>query len=211
MRVLIIEDDILLAESLKEYLEVNNFEAEVLSYPEEIYLVEHFDIILLDLMLKDKKGEYILKEIRKKRLDLPIIVITAKNDMESKEICFEYGADDYIVKPFDPKELLLRIKALTKRIYCCENLRIDNVLIDFSGKKLYVDDLEVHLSRIEWELLCLLAQNRGKLVTMDKILSYIWGDKVVGTESIRTYIKNLRKALPDNFIVTYKGRGYKLK
>ncbi|MGC8768696.1 response regulator transcription factor [Calditerrivibrio sp.] len=211
MRVLIIEDDILLAESLKEYLEVNNFEAEVLSYPEEIYSVEHFDIILLDLMLKDKKGEYILKEIRKKRLDLPIIVITAKNDMESKEICFEYGADDYIVKPFDPKELLLRIKALTKRIYCCENLRIDNVLIDFSGKKLYVDDLEVHLSRIEWELLCLLAQNRGKLVTMDKILSYIWGDKVVGTESIRTYIKNLRKALPDNFIVTYKGRGYKLK
>ncbi|PMP73089.1 MAG: DNA-binding response regulator [Calditerrivibrio nitroreducens] len=211
MRVLIIEDDILLAESLKEYLEVNNFEAEVLSYPEEIYSVEHFDIILLDLMLKDKKGEYILKEIRKKRLDLPIIVITAKNDMESKEICFEYGADDYIVKPFDPKELLLRIKALTKRIYCCENLRIDNVLIDFSGKKLYVDDLEVHLSRIEWELLCLLAQNRSKLVTMDKILSYIWGDKVVGTESIRTYIKNLRKALPDNFIVTYKGRGYKLK
>ncbi|MGC9061609.1 response regulator transcription factor [Calditerrivibrio sp.] len=211
MRVLIIEDDILLAESLKEYLEVNNFEAEVLSYPEEIYSVEHFDIILLDLMLKDKKGEYILKEIRKKRLDLPIIVITAKNDMESKEICFEHGADDYIVKPFDPKELLLRIKALTKRIYCCENLRIDNVLIDFSGKKLYVDDLEVHLSRIEWELLCLLAQNRGKLVTMDKILSYIWGDKVVGTESIRTYIKNLRKALPDNFIVTYKGRGYKLK
>lgn len=211
MRVLIIEDDILLAESLKEYLNVNNFEAEVLSYPEEIYLVEHFDIILLDLMLKDKKGEYILREIRKKRLDLPIIVITAKSDMDSKEICFEYGADDYIVKPFDPKELLLRIKALTKRVYCCENLRIDNVLIDFSGKKLYVDDLEVHLSRIEWELLCLLAQNRGKLVTMDKILSYIWGDKVVGTESIRTYIKNLRKALPDDFIVTYKGRGYKLK
>ncbi|ADR19110.1 response regulator transcription factor [Calditerrivibrio nitroreducens] len=211
MRVLIIEDDILLAESLKEYLNVNNFEAEVLSYPEEIYLVEHFDIILLDLMLKDKKGEYILREIRKKGLDLPIIVITAKSDMDSKEICFEYGADDYIVKPFDPKELLLRIKALTKRVYCCENLRIDNVLIDFSGKKLYVDDMEVHLSRIEWELLCLLAQNRGKLVTMDKILSYIWGDKVVGTESIRTYIKNLRKALPDDFIVTYKGRGYKLK
>lgn len=211
MRVLIIEDDILLAESLKEYLNVNNFEAEVLSYPEEIYLVEHFDVILLDLMLKDKKGEYILREIRKKGLDLPIIVITAKSDMDSKEICFEYGADDYIVKPFDPKELLLRIKALTKRVYCCENLRIDNVLIDFSGKKLYVDDLEVHLSRIEWELLCLLAQNRGKLVTMDKILSYIWGDKVVGTESIRTYIKNLRKALPDDFIVTYKGRGYKLK
>jgi len=211
LRVLIIEDDILLAESLKEYLNVNNFEAEVLSYPEEIYLVEHFDVILLDLMLKDKKGEYILREIRKKGLDLPIIVITAKSDMDSKEICFEYGADDYIVKPFDPKELLLRIKALTKRVYCCENLRIDNVLIDFSGKKLYVDDLEVHLSRIEWELLCLLAQNRGKLVTMDKILSYIWGDKVVGTESIRTYIKNLRKALPDDFIVTYKGRGYKLK
>ncbi len=211
MKILIVEDDRLLAESLKDYLSINGYDIEVLSDVEDIRIIEHFDIILLDLMLKQSKGEYVLKELRRRGSNIPVIVITAKSDIDSKEICFQYGADDYLVKPFEPKELLMRIKALAKRVYCCDRIEIDNVLIDFSSKSLYVDGVEVPLSKIEWDLLCLLAQNRGKMVSLDKILSYVWGDKTVGTESIRAYIKNLRKVLPEDFIITYKGRGYKLK
>lgn len=211
MKVLIVEDDRLLAESLKDYLMLNGYDVELLPDLEDYLTAEQFDIILLDLMLKESKGEFILKELRKRGSGIPVIVITAKSDLDSKELCFQYGADDYLVKPFEPKELLMRIRALVKRVYCCDRLQIDNVLIDFSSKSLFVDGIEVPLSKIEWDLLCLLAQNRGKMVSIDKILSYVWGDKTVGTESVRAYIKNLRKILPEDFIVTYKGRGYKLK
>ncbi|MCX8084071.1 MAG: response regulator transcription factor [Calditerrivibrio sp.] len=213
MKIFLIEDDTTLAESLKEYLDLEGFYCDIIKDLDLIdyYELDGYDLILLDLMLKDKKGEHILCEIRKRGIKQPILIITAKNDITTKEVCFRYGADDYLVKPFDPKELALRINALLRRTYCWDRLIIDNVEIDFSAKSLKVDGVEIILSKIEWELLCLLAQHRGKIVTMEKILNYIWKDKSVGTDSIRTYIKNLRRVLPEGFIVTYKGRGYKLK
>jgi len=211
LRVLIVEDDKLLAESLKDYLVLNGFEVDCRQVIDDLDLIHRFDILLLDLMLKEKKGESILRELRKKEMEIPVIIITAKSDIESKEICFQYGADDYIVKPFEPKELLMRINALLRRVYCCDTLQIDNVVIDFKNKTVLVNGSEVFFSRIEWDLLCVLARNRGKMVSIDKILSYVWGDRAVGSESVRTYIKNLRKVLPEDFIITYKGRGYRLK
>jgi len=212
MKVLIIEDDTILAESLKDYLQ-DYFSADILFPINEslYYELKKYDILLLDLMLKDRKGEYILKNIRKKNIDIPVIIITAKDDINSKEICFKTGADDYVVKPFDPKELILRIEALAKRVYCEECITLGNVTINLKEKTLYSSETEVNLTKIEWELLSLLLKYKGEVVEFEKILANVWGDKPVGTESVRTYIKNLRKILPENSIITYKGRGYKLK
>ncbi|MBZ4642723.1 MAG: two-component system, OmpR family, response regulator QseB [Deferribacteres bacterium] len=212
MKIAIIEDDILLAESLKEYLE-ELYEVKIcFPFDESLYYeVKNYDIILLDLMLKDKKGENLLRTFKNKNINIPVIVITAKDDIASKEICFQNGCDDYIVKPFDPKELVLRIQALSKRVYCDDCITIDNIKINLKEKTLYKNNIEITLTKIEWELLSLLIRYRGEIVEFEKILVRVWGDKPVGTESIRTYIKNLRKILPEDSIITYKGRGYKLK
>jgi DNA-binding response OmpR family regulator len=212
MKILIIEDDTILAESLKDYLQ--DFFSVDICFPVDeslYYQLEKYDIILLDLMLKDKKGEHILKNIRKKNINIPVIIITAKDDITSKEVCFKTGADDYIVKPFDPKELILRIEALAKRVYCEDCVAIGNIIINLKEKTLYNNGAEINLTKIEWELLSLLLKYKGEVVEFDKILANVWGDKPVGTESVRTYIKNLRKILPEDSIITYKGRGYKLK
>lgn len=212
MKILIVEDDSILAESLKDYLQ-EYFSVDI-HFPvsDNLYFeLKKYDMLLLDLMLKDKKGEYILKNIRKKNIDIPIIIITAKDDINSKEVCFKAGADDYVVKPFDPKELTLRIEALAKRVYCENCIIVGDVKINLKEKTLYNGETEVNLTKIEWELLSLLLKYKGEVVEFEKILANVWGDKPVGTESVRTYIKNLRKVLPENSIISYKGRGYKLK
>lgn len=213
MKILIIEDDRILSESLKDYLSSGNCVVETLGSfeDEDMFSVEKFDIILLDLMLKGKKGEHILRNLRKKGVQIPVIVITAKSDMASKEDCFTAGADDYVVKPFEPKELLLRINALSKRVLCEDIINIGDIAIDVKNKLAFNGNSEIPLTRTEWDLLFILLKNRGSVVTVEKIMCYVWGDKPVGSESIRTYIKNLRKFLPENAIQTYKGRGYMLK
>lgn len=213
MKILIIEDDRILSESLKDYLSSGNCVVETLGSfeDEDMFSVEKFDIILLDLMLKGKKGEHILRNLRKKGVQIPVIVITAKSDMASKEDCFTAGADDYVVKPFEPKELLLRINALSKRVLCEDIINIGDIAIDVKNKLAFKGNSEIPLTRTEWDLLFILLKNRGSVVPVEKIMCYVWGDKPVGSESIRTYIKNLRKFLPENAIQTYKGRGYMLK
>ena len=212
MNVLIIEDDYILSTSLKEYLEDENFSVKIEDSVDTniYYLSKKFDIILLDLMLKDKKGEFILKDLRKKGVDTPIIIITAKGDISSKEICFKYGADDYIVKPFEPKELVLRINALARRIYCEDCIKIKDTIINISEKTVFKKNEEITLTKTEWDMLSLLLRNRGKVIDFERIMGNVWGDKFVSNESVRTYVKTLRKKLTDLEIVTYKGRGYKL-
>lgn len=213
MKILIVEDDKILSESLRDYLSGNDHNVDVLNDFEDEHFFElgHFDLILLDLMLKGKKGENILKNIRKKGFQTPIIVITAKEDLNSKETCFTAGADDYIVKPFNPKELLLRINAVSKRMLCNDLLKIGEVLVDIKNKIVLKGETEIFLTRTEWDLLFILIKNRGSVVSTEKIMCYVWGDKPVGSESIRTYVKNLRKFLPEDAIVTYKCRGYMLR
>ena len=213
MRILIIEDDGILSESLKDYLSSNGHEVTTFCdfSNEHFFELGHFDLILLDLMLKWKKGENILKDMRKKGFKTPVVVITAKDDLTSKETCFIAGADDYVVKPFDPKELLLRINAISKRILSEERLKIGDVLVDMENKLVFKGGKEIPLTRTEWDLLFILVKNRGSVVPMERIMCYVWGDKPVGSESIRTYIKNLRKFLPEDAVVTYKGRGYMLR
>lgn len=212
MRVLLIEDDLLLGESIKDYLESEGFTVKWEfddSSIDQYYCFDYFDIIILDLMLKYKSGETILKYIRKVS-EVPVIVSTAKCCIDDKEDCFTSGADDYLVKPYEPKELFLRINNILRKKRLIVHLQNNNIEIDISSKTLKKDGKDIKLTQKEWEILSLLIKHRGKIVSHDYILNNIWGDDSVGTESIRTYIKRLRDILGDNSIETLKGRGYKI-
>ena len=213
MRVLIIEDDLLLGESLKDYLENNGIECVWINNErklEDALSLSEFDVIVIDLILKYSKGEDVLRNLRDNNVKTPILIMTAKNSIKDKETCFNLGADDYIVKPFDPKELLLRIKALSKRVRLPDKINIGDVEIDLENQIVLKDGKEVKLTKTAWNLLYYLIKNRGKVVSNENILNYVWHDKAVGDEVIRAYIKELRKILPEGSIETFKGRGYKL-
>jgi DNA-binding response OmpR family regulator len=213
MRVLFIEDDPILGESIKEFLELNNIETDWINDDREVSKITNFnsyDVIILDLMLRFNRGEDILKDLRSKGVNTPVLILTAKSDIEDKEVCFNLGADDYLTKPFDPKELLLRIRALSKRRHINPVIKIGDITVDLNKKTLFKNGEEIKLSKRAWDLLILLIKNRGSIVETEEILNSIWGDKVVGDEIVRAYIKELRKIIPKDSIKTYKGRGYML-
>lgn len=213
MRILIIEDDRALGESLKEYLEIEGIEVHwlyderKLPYVLEVY---EFDVIVLDLILNYSKGEDLIVLIRNKNIKTPILVLTAKTSIQDKEICFLRGADDYLTKPFEAKELLFRLKALSRRKQIDTVVKIEDITIDINAKTILKQSQEVKISKTAWDLLTLLIKRRGEIVDKETILNYVWAGKAVGDEVIRTYIKELRKILPEGTIENYKGRGYKL-
>ena len=212
MRVILVEDDPILGESIKEFLEENGLSVKWLQDERNIYYEDlgSYDVIILDLMLRFSKGEDIIVDIRR-RADTPILILTAKRELKDKEVCFERGADDYLTKPFEPKELLLRLKAVSRRKPLHRILKLGNVTLDLDSEILYVDGREVKLSKTAWELLSFLARHRGEVVHKERIMNNVWGDKAVGDEVLRAYIKELRKVLPKGLIETYRGRGYRLR
>jgi len=213
MRVLLIEDDVILGESLKEYLNSNDISADWLKNEreyEEQLIANSYDLIILDLMLRYLRGEDILKKIRAKEIITPVLILTAKNNITDKETCFRLGADDYLTKPFELRELIMRIKALSKRRHVDNIIKIADVSVDMDAGVLYKDGKEISLSKRTWDLLQVLIAHRGQIVSTETILNYVWGDNPVGDEIIRTYIKQLRKILPIDAITTHKCRGYKL-
>ncbi len=214
MRVLFIEDDPVLGESIKDFLELSGIETEWIQDDRLVKNINNFeiyDVIILDLMLRFNKGEDILKDLRNRGVKTPVIILTAKSDIKDKEVCFNLGADDYLTKPFNPKELLLRLKALANRRHINPIVNIGDTTIDLDKRLVYKNGKEIKLTKRAWDLLVLLLRNRGSVVETNEILDTIWKDKVVGDEIVRAYIKELRKILPKDSIKTYKGRGYKLE
>ncbi|MBF0564742.1 MAG: response regulator transcription factor [Nitrospirae bacterium] len=213
MKVLLIEDDKILRESLKAYLESKGISAECLldemEY-ESCLSINTYDAMILDLMLRFVRGEDILKRIRARGLTTPVLVLTAKNSINDKETCFSLGADDYLTKPFDIRELLIRLRALSNKVHVQRVVKIGGATVDLDGEVLYVNGREVSLSKRAWSLLSYLVKHRGQVVSPDTIIGYVWGDKAIGDEAVRTYVKILRKVLPKDVLTTYKGRGYKL-
>lgn len=213
MRVLLVEDDPVLGESLKEYLESKGVEVKWLADERYFNLssLEKYDVLVLDLILKFSSGEDLLKDIRSRGMSIPILILTAKNRISDKEICFNLGADDYLTKPFDPRELLLRLNALVRRHTVSSTIDINGAIVDLKSMVVKNKGKEYKLSRRAWELLLLLIKHRGKVLRTETILSSIWEDKPVGSEVVRAYIKELRKVLPEGSIETHKGIGYRLK
>jgi DNA-binding response OmpR family regulator len=212
MKVLLVEDDPLLGESLKEFLEVNGVEVKWIQDEREVLKLDlnSYDIVVLDLMLNFLRGEDLLVHI-KRESEAPVLILTAKRNLEDKEVCFERGADDYLTKPFEPKELLLRLRALSRRKPLPKIQKIGNVTVDLDAETIFVDEKEIRLSRTAWKLFYLLLKHKGEILPKERIMNYVWEGKPVSDDILRAYIKELRKKLPKNLIETFKGRGYRLK
>ncbi len=217
MQVLLIEDDSALAEALIQSLKHEGFVVNHLSQGnlaiESVKTVLP-DIVILDLGLPDIDGTEVLKAIRKKSSDLPILVLTARTSLEDKVKGLDLGADDYLAKPFEVDELMARLRVFERRSSTLKHsgLNIGDVTIDSVSHQVLISGNSVELSRREFMLLKVLMENAGRVQTRDSLESklYSWGEEVA-SNTIEVHIHHLRKKLPSNFIKTLRGIGYIVK
>lgn len=218
MLVIVIEDDKPIANLIKMNLELENFTVEIFSSAESAYTALFElkpDLILLDIMLPGMNGFELQARIKQK--NIPVIFITAKNDQADKLMGLKLGADDYITKPFDNRELILRVKAVLRRI---NNKNIINDTIKLGALKLLkskhqvlLNEKDLGLTPKEFEILYLLMKNYQQVFSRTQLLNYIWGYDYYGnTRTIDMHIKRLREKLKDYqaIIKTVYGVGYKL-
>ena len=220
-KILIIEDEKPIAELLKYALEKERFDAAMAHTGEEAFeKIESYrpDLILLDLMLPDMDGLTICREVTANNKEIPIIIVSAKNDQIDKLIGLEYGADDYITKPFDIREVILRIKSVLRRITTpIEKSGRDSVIedgdlvLDIDKHELRKSGELIELTPKEFSLLETLIRNKGKALTRNFLLEQVWNFDYIGdTRTVDIHIQRLRKKLGnDNSIATVFGVGYK--
>lgn len=217
--ILIVEDEIRIRFLLRDYLLKDDFIVFEASNGEEgldIFSREKIDLVLSDIMMPKMDGITMLQKIREVST-VPLILLTAKEQEEDKLEGYEYGADDYITKPFSPKVLIAKVKALLKRT----KEDVDSSSQDYNGltinklsHEVKIDGKEICLSPKEYELLIYLITNEGIALSRDNILDNVWGIDYYGDiRTIDTNVKRLREKLLDksNYIVTVRGSGYKFE
>lgn len=221
-KILIIEDDPKIARLIEIELKFEGYIVEIASDGKEGYLTARynpFDLILLDVMLPKMNGIEVCKRIREES-NVPIIMVTAKDEISDKIVGFDYGADDYITKPFSNEELIARIKALLRRTKKNSNKKdifeFEDLKIDYSAYEVYRNNDIITLSKREFELLDYLVTNKGIVLSRDKILEEVWGFDHIGNDNILDlYIKYLRDKLDKpydrKFIQTVRGIGFIFK
>ena len=222
MKILIVDDEEMIRGVLKEYVEFEGNEAfEAADGMEAVKMCKDndYDVVLMDVMMPRLDGFSAVKEIRKFK-DVPVIMLSARGEEYDKLFGFEIGADDYVTKPFSPKEVMARINAVTKRRAAgnSENgneiLKFEGLEIDMAGRNVYVDGEKAELTPKEYELLFYLVRNKGIALTREKLLYDVWGfDFYWDDRTVDTHIKMLRGNLKDyrKFIVTLRGLGYKFE
>ena len=222
MRVLIVDDEAMIRNVLKEYVEFEGNEAfETSDGMQAVKLCKEndYDIILMDVMMPMLDGFSAVKEIHKNK-DIPVIMLSARGEEYDKLFGFEMGADDYVTKPFSPKEVMARIAAVTKRHKAGaagqkrEIEKFEGLEIDMKGRNVYVDGQKLELTPKEYELLFYLVKNKGIALSREKLLSDVWGFDFYGDDrTVDTHIKMLRSNLKEyrKFIVTLRGLGYKFE
>ncbi len=200
MKVLIIEDKYSLADAIRETLEKEHLDATIVTNGldgEDEALTGLYDLILLDIMLPKKNGFEILKELKEEKIKTPIIILTAKGEMEDKLNGLENGADDYITKPFHMKELVARVKIVLKRnanIEDTNTLTYGDLTLDLSSGKLICNDKEVSINGKELNLIELLLINKEQIIEKDTVTDKIWGyDSEAEYNTVEVYISFLRK------------------
>jgi OmpR family response regulator RpaB len=219
-RILLIDDDTRLASLLSQYFTQFDFALESASLPSQgLTLLEHntYDLVILDIMLPEMDGFEVCKTIRKHN-DIPIIMLTARGEVMDRIVGLELGADDYLPKPFEPRELVARIQGILKRVQArAANgvkqgvvLSFDQLRIDTGKRQVLLDDDEVALSSMEYQLLLLFASSPHKTFTRDELLNQLKGiDADVYTRSIDILVSRLRQKLkPLDLIKTIRGQGY---
>ncbi len=222
MKVLIVDDEEMIRNVLKEYVEFEGNEAfEATDGMEAVRMCRDndYDIILMDVMMPKLDGFSAVKEIRKTK-DIPVIMLSARGEEYDKLFGFEIGVDDYVTKPFSPKEVMARINAVTKRRSAGKEepkndvYKFEGLTIDMAGRNVYVDGEKAELTPKEYEILFYFVKNRGIALTREKLLMDVWGFDFYGDDrTVDTHIKMLRSNLKQyrKFIVTLRGLGYKFE
>ncbi len=220
MNILLVEDDLGIITSLTEYLKIEGFEVD--HTPGQRETLEklkgsQYDLILLDISLENGNGFEICKYV-KKNYDMPVIFLTASGDEGSVVTGLDIGADDYVAKPFRPRELMSRIKNAMRKYESSGNqVRLGNVFVDTDRGLVSKNGLEISLSALEYKLLQIFIVNRGRLLSRNKLLEDIWdiaGD-YVNDNTLTVYIKRLREKIEDDpghpkIIKTVRGLGYRV-
>ncbi len=220
-KMLVVDDEMRIRLIIKEYAEFNGFEVvEAEDGMDAVSKVktQDFDIIIMDIMMPKLDGYSACKEIRKIK-DIPIIMLSARSEEYDKLFGFELGIDDYVVKPFSPKELMARVNVVLSRHAAQEKpaeqvMKFDGLEINIPARTVTIDGEKVDLTPKEYELLFYLVENRNLALSRDKLLSEIWGYDFFGDDrTIDTHIKNLRNNLGKyrDYIVTLRGVGYKFE
>ena len=220
MKILIVDDESMIRNVLREYVEFEGneaFEAEDGMQAVKMCRENTYDLVLMDVMMPHLDGYSAVKEIKKIK-DVPVIMLSARGEEYDKLFAFEIGVDDYVTKPFSPKEVMARINAVTKRHAAKENkneiLKFEGLEIDIAGRNVYVDGVKAELTPKEYELLFYLVRNKGIALTREKLLYDVWGFDFYGDDrTVDTHVKMLRSNLKEyrKFIVTLRGLGYKFE
>lgn len=218
--ILIVDDEQKIREVIKEYAEFEGHNADEASDGMEAInkcKLNNYDIVILDIMMPRLDGFSACREIRKNK-DIPIIMLSARGEEYDKLFGFELGIDDYVVKPFSPKELMARVNAVLSRHSneqsIPEILEFEGLSINIAARTVHVDGEPVELTPKEYDLLFYLVKNKNIALSRDQLLSDIWGYDFFGNDrTIDTHIKNLRNSLGNyrDFIVTLRGVGYKFE
>lgn len=222
-KVLVVDDEKLIVKGLKFSLEQDGMEVdcaydggEALEYAKK----QEYDVVLLDVMLPVHDGFEVCQQIREFS-DMPIIMITAKNDDMDKILGLDYGADDYITKPFNILEVKARIKAIVRRNtrnrkeeVKANELKVKNLTMDLDSRRVFIDDREINLTAKEFDLLELLLKNPGKVYSREKLLNIVWGYEYPGdARTVDVHVRRLREKVEANaadpqFVYTKWGVGY---
>lgn len=223
MRILIIEDEEKLAMSLKKGLEQEGYAADCLYDGEagrrhiEIHGGD-YDLVILDIMLPKVDGVEVCKSVRDYGINVPVLMLTAKDSLEDKVLGLNSGADDYLIKPFDLEELLARIRALLRRpsVLLPPELRVNDLILNPVTQRVYRADKEIPLTAKEFALLEYFMRNAGQVLTREQVLSHLWDFNFDSFSNVvDVHIKNLRKKIDHGkqkkLLETIRGVGYRLK
>lgn len=219
-KILVVDDEEKIREVIREYGEFEGYHvSEAKDGMDAVNMCkdEDYDIIIMDAMMPRLDGFSAVKEIKKIK-DIPVLMLSARGEEYDKLFGFEIGVDDYVVKPFSPKEVMARIRVIIKRHKSKETvkrkIKLKGIEIDLDGRSVYVDDKKVDLTPKEYDLLTYMVLNKNIALSREKLLNEIWGYDFFGDErTVDTHIKMLRNSLGSyrDYIVTLRGIGYKFE
>lgn len=219
-KILVVDDEEKIRELIKKYAKFEGYEIdEAANGMEALDSCDKnaYDMIIMDAMMPELDGFSTVREIRKTK-DTPILMLSARGEEYDRIHGFELGIDDYVVKPFSPKELMMRIDAIMKRMVKKdvphEIYRYDELVIDFTARRVQIGKQEVELSPKEYELIFYMVKNRGIALTRESLITNVWGYDFFGDDrTLDTHIKQLRKNLDEysKLIVTLRGVGYRFE
>lgn len=218
MNILVVDDEQLIRNVVKEYAKIEGYNVyEAKDGKEALNIIDNNEInlVLMDIMMPNLDGYSAIKELKERDETLPVIILSAREEEYDKLLGFDLGIDDYVTKPFSPKELMARIKAILNRnSKTVSEFKYQDLTVDYLGHVVKIKDEEIKLTPKEYELLVYFIQNKNIALTREQLLSKIWGYDYFGDDrTIDTHIKMLRNSLGKyrNLIVTVRAVGYKFE